>query len=277
MDTSISSTAAAAAAAVCNDVVDIPMVTAEDSDDEPCCPKRRRFNSDIAEPRFRDLLIEMQSVHDRLEPCLFTKYGPAKERWIYLYKEVLDEMVEFKPQLVLVDVQFVGKHLNELVIAYDDNNSIFHRIYPGCQVSLANKETFSFRHSYNRHNYQKTRSGQLPLHIRNADYVSMMCPCVGQNEHHATLLFNDTTFFKRLPSGPNVIYVLRGKNKADFWKNFMVENNLYGHIRTYPHVLSTNAIGYRTCHAHVSAQSHCSVGNIIQMINYYNVCKNQIY
>lgn len=206
---------------------------------------------------------------------LLPKYGPAQERWIYLYNEVLDSLKRIQlPHIVIFDVQFVGNQLSEIAIADQHANTLFHRVYPTCNLHRDDSRIFNRR--FNAHNYWKTRRGQntqRPLHSQNLDYVQQYCNCHGTNKYHQHNYICDDFYFNNLPNGPNVVYVVRGKNKKEFLELFMQEHNIQSLIRTYPKHLDINNDCYFTCHAHLSHYSHCSVGNIAQIASYYNICQ----
>lgn len=222
-----------------------------------------------------DSLQLSEELESQLEQYLRDVYGPTNERWVYLYKEKLNMIPEDnQPLLVLIDVQFVGNQLTEIAIAHRLQNFIFHRVYPTCQRT---RDSNIFNRRFNAHNYRKEkRHNRSSIYRKNMDYVKQYCGCRGQNFHHSKRIFNDDNYFKSLPKGENVIYVIRGLNKKEFLEMFLEKYGLSAAIRTYPLHLTTKHDKYTTCFAHATPQGHCSVGNLTQMINYYKQCENFI-
>lgn len=246
------------------DVID-DIVPAVEAATEPKMPKNN-YDS-----------LQLSAEYDnQLELYLNDVYGPTSERWVYLYRERLSLIpAEHQPLLVMMDVQFVGNQLTEIAIAHRLQNFLFHRVYPTCH-RFTNNSIFNRR--FNSHNYRKEkRCNRSAVYRRNMDYVKQYCSCEGKNYHHSKCIFNDDAYFKSLPSGDNVIYVIRGLNKKEYLEMFMQKYNISAAIRTYPLHLTTNHEKYTTCFAHATPQGHCSVGNIIQMINYYNQCEEFIF
>lgn len=220
-----------------------------------------------------DSLMMHTEEHNRLEEHLKTVYGPTKNRSVYLYKELLDLIPpNEKPHLVFIDVQFVGQQLSEIAIVDEKQNFIFHRIYPTC-----NRKCFDdviYNRKYNIHNLRGGKYTRTALRRKNLEYGQQYCSCRGKNLFHRNRIFNDVNYFRALPSGSNVIYVIRGLNKKQFLTQFMQKYNIKAHIRTYPLHLTTRHEKYTTCCAHSSSYSHCSVGNIAQMLHYYQIGMN---
>lgn len=208
--------------------------------------------------------------HDRLEQHLTAVYGPSKNRMVYLYKELLDLIPPHeKPHLVFVDVQFVGQQLSEIAIVDARQNFVFHRVYPTCNRRCSDDTIYNRK--FNIHNLRGGKYSKTMLRHKNLEYGQQYCSCRGKNIYHRSRVFNDTGYFNTLPSGPNVIYIIRGLNKKQFLTQFMQKHNIKAHIRTYPLHLTTQHEKYTTCSAHSSARSHCSVGNIAQMLHYYRI------
>ena len=227
--------------------------------------------SDNMDVEMSHWLQEYENALEEQQEEIVKKYGPAKVQQRYLYKDLLDTLTE-KPTLVLLDVQFVGKQLSEIAIIHENLQFIFARNYPTCRNI---KDKFVYHISYNNHNYRKA-SNASGVQKNNLLYVNQICPCNGQNPHHQRVIFNDTNFFRQLPHGENVVYVIRGQNKKEFVERFMKSFDIQSYIRTFPLPLSTKGDDYITCPAHVSSDSHCSVANLCQMMRYYNICVNLI-
>lgn len=228
------------------------------------------INLDISDDHSQTTESNLMDIdeNDCFEEYLTKNYGPAKDRSIYLYKEVLNKFpAAHRPKLVFLDAQFIGKQVTEIAIAHEGMKTIFHRVLSSRQL-MENKSTM-YNRLHNSRNYYKSRQNLAKRSHYNNQYSNYK----EESHFHGLQRFENVQFFAMLPSGSNVIYIVRGFNKKRFLKDLLEKYNISAQIRTYPQRLSIDHKQYVTCYAHNSSQK-CSIGNLAQMMNYYNVCTN---